>query len=318
MKHIISASRRTDIPAFFTGWLIKRLEEGSVLVKNPYSGKTVEVSLLPAHVHSIVLWSKDFRPLLRRIEEVERRCQNLFFHFTITGMDRSLEAHTPEAREAVRDFIFISKRYSPEQIVWRFDPVVVTGSLPFEYFEENFARCAEALKGRTSVCYFSFMEPYRKVQRNFGKHSDHRLLELSKEEKQGYAKRLVRTAEKNDIRLFACCNEYLVNGDIGKARCIDAEKLVRLFGPDGLAAKSAPTREGCGCSKAIDIGTYDTCAHGCLYCYATGDREKAERFLKGFNPESRGLGFDGEKKEGSCSESEAIMLCREIASLRSQ
>lgn len=299
MKHIISASRRTDIPAFYTGWLIKRLEEGSVLVKNPYSGKTSEVSLRPSHLHSLVLWSKDFHPLLRRIEEVEKRCPNLFFHFTINGMDKSLEANTPDVKDAVRDFIFLSKRYSPAHLVWRFDPIVITGSLPFEFYEETFAQLAESLKGRAHECYFSFMEPYRKVLRSFAKHTGHKLLELSIEEKQGYAGRLSRIAEKTGIRLFACCNEYLENGDIGKARCIDAEKLSRLFGPDGLAAKSAPTREGCGCSKAIDIGTYDTCGHGCLYCYATNDREKAERFLIGFNPESKGLGFESEeKKEG--------------------
>lgn len=298
MKHIISASRRTDIPAFFTDWLIKRLEEGSVLVKNPYSGKVAEASLRPAHVHSVVIWSKDFHPLLRRIEEVEKHAPNLFFHFTITGIPKDLEQHTPEVKEAVKDFIFISKRYSPRHIVWRLDPIVITDSLPFEYYEESFARLAEALRGHAPECYLSFMEPYKKVLRNFEKYAAHKLVELSVEEKQGYAKKLVKAAEKNNMKLFACCNEYLMNENIGQAKCIDGERLAALFGTEGLSTKSAPTREGCGCARVIDIGAYDTCAHGCLYCYANSDKEKAQRFLKSFNPEGKGLGFDGEKKEG--------------------
>lgn len=301
MKHIISASRRTDIPAFFTDWFIKRLKQGSVLVKNPYSGRVQEASLLPAHVHSIVLWSKDFRPLLRRIEEVERHAPNLFFHFTITGIPKALEQQTPDVKEAIEDFIFISKRYSPEHIIWRFDPVVITNRLPFEFYEDSFARLAAALKGHAEECYFSFMEPYKKVLRNFGKYTDHTLVELSTENKQEYAGRLSAIAKKNSMRLAACCNEYLVNENIEQARCIDGERLARLCGDMDLSAKPAPTRTGCGCAQAIDIGSYDTCAHGCLYCYANSDKKKAKRFLKSFNPEWQGLGFDrnpAEEKQG--------------------
>jgi hypothetical protein len=297
MKHIISASRRTDIPAFFIDWFIKRLEQGSVLVKNPYSGKVSEVSLRPEAVHSVVLWSKDFRPLLRRIEEVERRAPNLFFHFTITGVPKTLEQHTPEATDAARDFKFISQRYSRSHIVWRFDPVVVTDRLPFEAYEDSFARLAGMLKAQTTECYFSFMEPYKKVLRNFEKYASHRLIELSVEKKQEYAKRLSAIARKNGMKLIACCNEYLVDGEIEKARCIDAGRQAALFKDMDLSAKSAPTREGCGCARAIDIGAYDTCAHGCLYCYANSDKEKAKRFLNVFDPEQRGLGFDMEKTE---------------------
>ena len=298
MKHIISASRRTDIPAFFTDWFIKRLEQRSVLVKNPYSGRVREVSLLPAHVHSIVLWSKDFRPLLRRIDEVEKHAPNLFFHFTTTGIPKALEQQTPDMKDAVKDFIFISNRYSPGHIIWRFDPVVITDRLPFEFYEDNFARLAGALKGHTTECYFSFMEPYKKVLRNFGKYTDHKLVELSTEKRQEYAGRLSAIAEKNGMKLVACCNEYLVNGDIGMAKCIDGERLARLFKDMDLSTKPAPTRKGCGFAQAIDIGAYDTCAHGCLYCYANSDKEKAKRFLKSFHSEWKGLGFEGEKTEG--------------------
>lgn len=301
MKHIISASRRTDIPAFFMDWFMERLREGSVLIKNPYSGKVQEVSLRKTHVHSIVFVSKNFRPLLKLLDEVERYAPNLFFHYTITGIPKVLEQHTPDVDEAVMDFISISKRYSPAHIVWRFDPIVITDRLPFEFYEETFSKIAGMLKGYTGECYFSFMEPYKKVLRNFEKYTDHKLVELTVEKKQEYAARLSVIAKKAGLKLFACCNEYLVNGHIGKARCIDGERLVNLFGDMDLATKSAPTRDGCGCVRAIDIGTYDTCAHGCLYCYANSDKEKAKRFLKTFNPKQNGLGFDGapvEERQG--------------------
>lgn len=294
MRHIISASRRTDIPAFFTDWLLKRLKTGSVLVKNPYSGRVQEVSLRPEHVHSMIFVSKNLRPLRKRLDEVERYAPNLFFHYTITGIPKALEQHTPDVAEAVEDFIHISKRYSPEHIVWRFDPIVVTDRLPFEFYEKSFARICGMLSGHTTECYLSFMEPYKKVLRNFERYTDHKLVELGIDEKREYAGRLSRIAKNAGLKLFACCNEYLVNEDIGKAKCIDGERLAKLFGEAGLSAKSAPTRDGCGCIRAIDIGSYDTCAHGCLYCYANSDKEKAKRFLKAFNPEQRGLGFDEE------------------------
>ncbi len=229
---------------------------------------------------------------------MERRAPNLFFHFTITGVPKALEQRTPEATDAARDFRFLSKRYSPDHIVWRFDPVVLTDRLPFEAYEESFARLAGMLKGYTTECYFSFMEPYKKVLRNFEKYTDHKLIELTIEKKKEYAKRLSVIAKKNGMKLIACCNEYLVDGEIEKAKCIDAGRLAALFNDMDLSAKSAPTREGCGCARAIDIGAYDTCAHGCLYCYANSDKEKAKRFLKSLNPEWKGLGFHGEKKEG--------------------
>lgn len=292
MKNIISASRRTDIPAFFTDWLLERLRKGSVLVKNPYSGRVAEVSLRRERVHSVVFVSKDFRPLLKRLEEVEKFAPNLFFHYTITGIPKALEERTPEAGEAVKDFISISTRYSPEHIVWRFDPIVITDRLPFEFYEKTFTRLARTLGPHTTECYFSFMEPYQKVLRNFARYTGHKLVELTVEQKREYAGRLSLIAKKEGLRLFACCNGYLVNDDIGKAKCIDGERLVRLFGDMELSTKGAPTRDGCGCVRAIDIGTYDTCAHGCLYCYANSDKEKARRFLKAFDPGHKGLWSD--------------------------
>lgn len=292
MRHIISASRRTDVPAFYTDWFIKRLHEGFLYTKNPYSGKVYFVSLKPEDIHSIVFWSKDFSPLIRRIEETERLTRNLFFHFTITGVPGELEGKTPEAQEAIKDLIFLSKRYSPSHIVWRFDPIVLTDKTPFGHYEGAFARHSELLKGHVRECSISFVEPYRKVLNNLERYTDESLTQVSPEEKRRYGQRLAQIAERSGIKLSACCNDILLSDNIVKASCINGERLARLFNDYDLSTEKTPTRKGCGCTKSIDIGSYDTCPHGCVYCYANSDKEKAGEFFKNHNAEWNGLGFD--------------------------
>lgn len=301
MKNIISASRRTDIPAFYPDWFIKRLKEGFAYVKNPYSGKVSTVSLRPDSIHSIVLVSKNFAPLLKKIAEVEKVTKNLFFHFTITAVPKSLELNTPDYKSAIRDFIFISKRYSPGHIVWRFDPIVITDKLQFEHCEEAFRIYALLLKGATEDCFISFVEPYKKVIRNFEKYADERIIEPAEDKKREYARRLARIAEEHGMKLYACCNEELIGENVYGASCINGERLARLFYYYSANIKPAPTREGCGCARSVDIGSYDTCPHGCIYCYANSDKERAKESLKKHNPEWRGLGFDEgpEEAEGS-------------------
>lgn len=295
MKKIISASRRTDIPAFYTGWLLKRLYAGFVYVKNPYSGKMQRVSLKPEEVHSIVLWSKDFSPLLKRVEEVEKAVKNLFFHFTITGVPRGLEPGSPPWREAIKDLSYISRRYSPYHVVWRFDPIVITDKTPFEAYEEAFARMSDTMRGRVTEVYISFVEAYGKVKRNFGLFCKERLMEIDEARKKGFAERLSVIAGRNGMRLYACCNGFLLSGKIQKGRCVDGERLSRLFDDSDVSVEPAPTREGCGCTRAVDIGSYDTCPNGCLYCYATADSSKAKEFYRGFDQGWNGLGFNIEE-----------------------
>jgi hypothetical protein len=275
MPQVISASRRTDIPAFYADWLINRLKAGYVYVQHPYTRKMFRVSLQPEDVNAIVFWSKNYTPLLSKLESVERTTKNLYFHFTITSL-KELETDLPDAKDAIRDYIFLAKRYSPEQIVWRYDPICITDKLSFEILEERFVRCADLLKGHARKCIISFVHPYKKVLSNFQKYSTHVLLDVSEDKKRGYALQLARHAEKYGIQLFACCNDYLVSEKIRKAACIDGESLSALFNVP-LDLRPASSRKECSCTKSIDIGAYDTCNHGCLYCYATVDKNKAAK-----------------------------------------
>jgi len=293
VKNIISASRRTDIPAFYTEWFIQRLRAGEVYVKNPYGGQVHRVSLRPDDIHCIVFWSKNFAPLIARIEEVERVTRNLFFHFTITGMPAEIEQHTPHYRDAISDLVYIAGRYSAAHVVWRFDPICITDRLPFEYYEDIFSECAEKLRGSCIKCYTSFVQKYKKSLVNFAKYSTHRMAEVDIETQRTYAGRLSSIAEKNGIRLYACCNDHLLSGKVLKGSCINSRELAEVFGDFSImSAPAAPTRRECACSRSIDIGAYDTCPHGCLYCYANADKTRARAACAEMDMGWNALGFN--------------------------
>ncbi len=294
MKTIISASRRTDIPAFYIDWFIERLYYGHLYVKNPYSSKIQRVSLASSDVHSIVFWSKNFTPLLKKLERIERVTKNLFFHYTITGAPKELEPHTPEREEAVKDLIFLSKRFSPEHVVWRFDPIVVTDRCPLEGYKDIFIDCAARLKGSVRACYISFVHPYKKVIDNFRRYSNHRIIEVPEEKKRAFTRELASVAGRFGIEISACCNDMLLSQKVLKGSCIDGPKLSKLFCNTSVDTAPRPTRKGCGCTVSTDIGSYDTCPHGCLYCYANSDVKRALRFYRMHNPSWNGLGFNVE------------------------
>jgi hypothetical protein len=265
MPHVVSVSRRTDIPAFYSPWFLNRLSAGCVYVRHPYTRKLFRVSLKPDDVHAFVFWSKNYAPLLGKLETIEQTTKNLFFHFTITA-NSALEPGVPDYRDAVRDYIFLAKRHSIEQVIWRYDPICITDKISFDMIEESFIRCAELLKGHAQKCFISFVHPYKKVLRNLEKYSNHTLPDLTPAEKQNYAARLAARSAAYGIRLFACCNDQLVSETIGKASCIDGRYLSALFNIP-TDTRMASSRKECACTRSRDIGAYDTCAHGCIYFF---------------------------------------------------
>lgn len=264
MKSIISVSRRSDIPAFHTDWFLEKLKEGCVEVTNPYSQKKTLVSLKPEDVGAFVFWSKNYAPLIEKLEKIETK--NLFFHFTITGA-KELELYTPEHLDAIKDLIYLSKRYSPERVIWRYDPICITDKLTFELFEERFIEYAEKLSGFVNSCFISFVFPYGKVLANFKQCNDHKLIDITENDKRIFAARLALIAANYGIQLYACCNDYLLSDKVRKASCINGGYLSSIFNTP-LVKTKAPTRKECACTKSMDIGKYNTCYHGCLYCYA--------------------------------------------------
>lgn len=293
VKRIISVSRRTDVPAFYGRWFMERVREGFAGVVHPFGGKRYVVSLKPEDVTCFVFWSKDFTPFVEHLETLDRLGYRFYFNYTVTGVPAVFESDVDKAA-AFRTLNDLSRRYSPAHINWRFDPIVLSSVCDGEFYLREFSRLANELEGLVERCYFSFVMPYRKVDRNFReleKATGIRVVHESESRRIELASRLAEVAESHGIRMYTCCGEYLLGEKIQMAHCIDGSLIERLFYPQGLAWSEKPTRPGCGCTESIDIGTYDTCPHGCTYCYANANKAVARRAFENHDPASAFLGF---------------------------
>ncbi len=273
---IISASRRTDLPAFYAEWFMERVRAGTATYRNPFGGKSCQVSLQPDDVHSFVFWSKDFRPLLPHLPELDSRGYNSCFLFTITSLPQALEPAVCSPTVAVETLRQLARRYGSARVHWRYDPIVISAITDYIHHIRSFGRLCRALQGYTGRCYVSFVQMYGKTRRNLARLRpavDCRL--PAREQQRWLVAVLARLAAKSGITIHACCAEHLVGGAVQRGSCVDGKLLAELF-PDRPALFSArPTRPGCGCTASRDIGAYDTCLHGCVYCYATASREIA-------------------------------------------
>jgi len=293
MAHVISASRRTDIPAFYSEWFINRIREGHVRWMNPFSNAVYRVSLRPEDVSAIVFWSKDYRPLLPHLDELDALGFRMLFHFTITGLPRVFEPRVPDAAETVRCARYLSSRYGADAVLWRYDPVLVSDVTDARYHMNRFRDLCAALEGSVKRCYFSFPAFYAKVRRNASAlqaRTGIAIHDLPMAERVEMANALAEVAAQYGIEMFSCCGDYLVQGTIKRAHCIDGELLHRLY-PDRVGRlREVPSRPGCGCCESTDIGAYDTCAHACVYCYANAEPRTSLRICERNNPHSDILG----------------------------
>jgi hypothetical protein len=271
---VISASRRTDIPAFYMPWLMHRLAEGAVSYPNPFSGQVHEVSLRPEDVHSIVFWSKHYGPLLPHLDALTERGYRFYCHYTITGAPRALEPHVPDWRYNVEVLHELAARTSPRHVQWRFDPIVLTDEIGPLDVVDRFRQLASALEGATTRCYFSFATYYGKVERRL-RQAGVRYVNPPLDIKQRLVRALADIADEHAITLHACCQDMLIGDRVQQAHCIDGDLLAELFPDRPLKARANPTREGCGCIASRDIGMYDTCPFGCVYCYANQSHDRA-------------------------------------------
>ncbi|AZR72463.1 hypothetical protein BBF96_03140 [Anoxybacter fermentans] len=282
---IISVSRRTDIVAFYMPWFMNRVRANKAVYYNPFNFKGYEISLKPKDVDVLVFISKDYQPLLPYLDELKSR-YNLYFHYTITGLSGIFEERVPPIEKTIPSFKELAKRTSSKQVEWRFDPIVLTNITPPEFYRKKFLQIASRLEGYTHRCYFSFATIYDKVKRNFKKLKKKgiQLMEPDLKLWRQLADELASLGRRYGIQLYSCCNDFLISDMVKKGRCIDGEHLSQLF---NLNKKfhTYPTREGCGCAKCVDLGVYDTCPHGCIYCYANVNKQITWKNYKAHSPE---------------------------------
>ena len=263
---IISASRRTDIPAFFSEWMIERIHEGYVEVKNPMNPQQIRrIELSPEKVDCIVFWSKNPRPLLDHLEALQDYA--FYVQFTLNPYDSDMEPHVPRKEEIIETFKRLSDLIGPQRVLWRYDPVILNDVYPITYHIDHFSDLAAALKQYTESVTFSYIDYYRKIDRNWKTHG---LSEISIEDKETIAENFSRSASENKLRISACAESIdLSKYNIEPGRCIDDRVISKITGKALELSKDKGQRPACGCVNSIDIGTYNTCRHGCVYCYAS-------------------------------------------------
>ena len=292
MKRIISVSRRTDIPAFYGGWFMDRIKQGFAGVVHPFGRQKYIVSLKPEDVVCFVFWSRNFTPFHKHLKTIEDMGYKFYFNYTVTGLPSVFESNV-QKEAAIESLKHLSRTYSPKHINWRFDPIIISSICDRDFYKRAFEKLASEFAGFVERCYFSFVVRYGKVIRNFAeceKSHGLKIFDCSTDFKIDLANELAAIAEHYGIRMFSCCGDYLVGDKIKKAHCIDGSIIEELFFPKGLSYKHKPTRDECGCTESTDIGTYDTCPHGCVYCYANTNKGRAHNAFKNHDKTSAFLG----------------------------
>ncbi|MCZ7579748.1 MAG: DUF1848 domain-containing protein [Fimbriimonadaceae bacterium] len=278
---VISASRKTDIPAFYGDWLLNRLDEGFCVMRNTFTRQPKRVSLAREDVDAFVFWTKNPKPFLPTLSKIARRGFPFYMHVTVTGFGAPME-RSVASWESVGDYCRrLVSEYGPRTVAWRYDPIVITDSMTTDWHIENFARLADVFAGISDEVATSFVEPYRKVRSNLDRLSAKtgvRWRDPALEEKRDLVRRLSGLGAERGM-LLRVCSQPEVAGGLPEGRCIDPVRL-RDVGASSFSSRSAPTRTGCNCIQSIDIGEYDTCPQGCAYCYANRDQQTAARNLK--------------------------------------
>ncbi|ERT09701.1 hypothetical protein M595_0328 [Lyngbya aestuarii BL J] len=284
---IISASRRTDIPAFYSQWFLNRIEAEFCHRLNPVSKQVYRVSLRPEDCLAIVFWTRYPRQLMPYLDLLKNRGYCFYFHFTITGYQKAIENHNPPLKLAIQAFQELSQQLSSHQVQWRYDPIILSNITPESYHVKQFDYLSQQLEGYTQRCYFSFVDFYQKTERNLGKVARQNQIQFQHptlEQQKQLVEKIRDIATSRGITLYSCCNDQLVGEGVEKAHCIDFDLLQKLQPDIHHRLKAAPTRQDCGCVESADIGVYETCTFGCQYCYATNKHETAVKRLQEHDP----------------------------------
>ncbi len=271
MSKIISVSRRTDIPAFYGDWFMNRLRDGFAGYVNPFGGQKYIVSLKPEDVICFVFWSKNYKPFIEKLKMIKNMGYKFYFNYTITGLPHIFECNLVQKEIAIETLKDLSTSYSPMHINWRYDPIIISDITDYDFHIKNFKSIASELEGYVERCYFSYAVQYGKVKRNFEKFQIENGIKIINPDanlRTKLANELADIGDRHGIKMFTCCGDYLLSQNIRKAHCVDGKIIEKLYYENGFDHNEKPTRKECGCTDSTDIGAYDTCPHGCIYCYA--------------------------------------------------
>lgn len=267
---ILSVSRRTDIPNYYGDWFYNRIKEGFVYVRNPMNFQQVSrIELSPEVVDCIVFWTKNPEPMMERLKELSS--YPYYFQFTLTGYGKEIEPGVPHKKEKmIPVFQKLSEKIGKHRVIWRYDPVIFTGTYTPEYHLKAFEQIAGALNGYTHKCVISFGDIYVKNKKNMEAMGAY---EADTPVLMDFSKKISKIAKANGMTVGSCSEMIDLSGcGIAHNSCIDKALIEEIIGCKIKASKDKNQRPECGCVESIDIGTYDTCKNGCRYCYACDSR----------------------------------------------
>jgi DNA repair photolyase len=308
---IISASRSTDIPAFYPDWFIDRLKEGYLKWTNPFNSTPSYISFQKTRL--VVFWSKNPFPLLKHLPFIKEKIGNYYFQYTLNDYEQEgLEPHVPSLQSRIETFINLSEKVGKEKVIWRFDPLLLTDRIGTNELLRKIERIGDQLNNYTGKLVFSFadIEIYRKVQQNLARNAI-KYREFDKPSMIEIARGIQSLNQKWNLEIASCAESIdLAEFGIHHNKCIDDDLIIKLFSSDQLLMdflgvrisdhgeiikyrniKDKGQREFCGCIWSKDIGAYNTCPYLCTYCYANGTKETVLRNYRNHkqNPFEEGL-----------------------------
>lgn len=307
---IVSASYKTDVPTFYGEWFMNRLRAGYCKMVNPYNQRTIRVSLAPHDVDGFVFWTKNITPFLKHLAEVRRLGFPFVIQHTINRYPRTLEYSVTDAARSVENLRRIAGDYGTKVCVWRYDTIVSTSLTPFDFHLQNFEELSNSLKGVVDEVVISFAHFYQKTARNMrwaGQKFAFSWDDPDAEVKRALARRMVEIAKSNGMLLSICSQRGLLVDGAADAKCVDAARL-ECVGGRRISSLQKGNRKECGCFMSRDIGEYDTCPHGCVYCYAVQNRELAQSRHKLHDPSGEFLFPPRIIQEDTRGKREAIQL----------
>lgn len=278
---IISASRRTDIPAFYSEWFFNRIKAGYVYVRNPINAHQIsQVNLSPDVVDGIVFWTKNPIPMISKLDSLKEYMY--YFQFTVTSYDSDLERNIPDKdAKIVPAFQKLSDLIGPDRVIWRYDPIFFDAKNSIRNHIAHFEKMAKLLSPYTRKCTISFLDFYPNMDKKFC------FSGLTTEQLRQFAMRLAEIAHSYGLAMDTCAEKVdLSEYGIGHAKCVDGQLFEKLIGVPLEIKKDNNQRSECGCMKSIDIGAYNTCVHNCLYCYATYNYKAACENYRKHDPNS--------------------------------
>ena len=281
---ILSVSRRTDIPNYYSDWFINRIKEGFLYVRNPINIHQIsKIDLSPEIVDCIVFWTKNPENMIARLDELKR--YKYYFQFTLTGYGKDFEPNIPDKRSVlISTFKNLSDKIGKDKVIWRYDPILLSSKYTMEYHLKAFEEISGNLAGFTEKVIISFMDSYTKTQRNT---AGLNIGQITNEDMYNLAGKMAQIAKKHQLKIETCAEQIDLQ-DIGiqHGSCIDKKLIEKIMGCKLKVGKDKNQREECGCYESVEVGTYNTCSNGCKYCYANYSDEKVKESIKLYNPHS--------------------------------